>query len=51
VIVISQHVEPHDLAAFEAVGVAPERLDVLMLKAQCRFVWNATVSSDGADGG
>jgi microcystin degradation protein MlrC len=39
VVVISDHVEPHDLAAFTAVGIAPERLSVLMLKS--RVHWRA----------
>ncbi|EHR73403.1 hypothetical protein BurJ1DRAFT_4617 [Burkholderiales bacterium JOSHI_001] len=37
--VISNHVEPHDLAAFEAVGLAPDRLGLLMLKS--RVHWRA----------
>ena len=36
---ISNHVEPHDLAAFEAVGLAPDRLGLLMLKS--RVHWRA----------
>ena len=43
IVVISQHVEPHDLAAFEAVGIAPERLDALMLKS--RVHWRAGLRS------
>ncbi len=43
VVVISQHVEPHDLAAFQAVGLAPERLDLLMLKS--RVHWRAGLRS------
>ncbi len=43
VVVISQHVEPHDLAAFQAVGLAPERLDLLMLKS--RVHWRAGLKS------
>jgi microcystin degradation protein MlrC len=39
VIVISNHVEPHDLAAFEAVGIDPQRLRFLMLKS--RVHWRA----------
>jgi len=39
VIVISNHVEPHDLAAFEAVGVDPQSLRFLMLKS--RVHWRA----------
>lgn len=39
VVVISNHVEPHDIAAFTAVGIAPERLSVLMLKS--RVHWRA----------
>jgi microcystin degradation protein MlrC len=43
VVVISDHVEPHDLAAFTAVGIAPDRLDVLMLKS--RVHWRAGLRS------
>ena len=43
VVVISDHVEPHDLAAFTAVGIAPERLSVLMLKS--RVHWRAGLRS------
>ena len=39
VVVISQHVEPHDLAAFTAVGLAPDTLTYLMLKS--RVHWRA----------
>ena len=39
IVVISDHVEPHDLAAFTAVGIAPERLRFLMLKS--RVHWRA----------
>jgi microcystin degradation protein MlrC len=39
IVVISNHVEPHDLAAFAAVGIAPERKKVLMLKS--RVHWRA----------
>lgn len=39
IVVISNHVEPHDLAAFTAVGIAPERLQFLMLKS--RVHWRA----------
>lgn len=39
IVVISDHVEPHDLAAFTAVGIAPERLRYLMLKS--RVHWRA----------
>jgi microcystin degradation protein MlrC len=39
VVVISNHVEPHDIAAFTAVGIAPERLRYLMLKS--RVHWRA----------
>ena len=39
VVVISSHVEPNDLAAFEAVGISPDRLDVVMLKS--RVHWRA----------
>lgn len=39
VVVISNHVEPNDLAALTAVGMAPDRLRYLMLK--CRIHWRA----------
>jgi microcystin degradation protein MlrC len=39
VVVISNHVEPHDLAAFTAVGIAPETKRFLMLKS--RIHWRA----------
>jgi microcystin degradation protein MlrC len=37
--VISNHVEPHDLAAFAALGLAPETKRLLMLKS--RVHWRA----------
>jgi microcystin degradation protein MlrC len=39
IVVISNHVEPHDLAAFTAVGIAPERKRFVMLKS--RVHWRA----------
>jgi microcystin degradation protein MlrC len=39
VAVISNHVEPHDLAAFEALGIDPAGLRFLMLKS--RVHWRA----------
>jgi microcystin degradation protein MlrC len=39
IVVISNHVEPHDLAAFAAVGIAPERQRFVMLKS--RVHWRA----------
>ena len=39
IVVISNHVEPHDLAALEAVGIAPDRCKYLMLKS--RIHWRA----------
>ena len=39
IVVISNHVEPHDLAALTAVGIAPDRLQYLMLKS--RIHWRA----------
>jgi len=39
IVVISNHVEPHDLAAFTAVGIAPERQRFVMLKS--RIHWRA----------
>jgi microcystin degradation protein MlrC len=43
VIVISDHVEPHDIAPFTAVGIAPETLKFLMLKS--RIHWRAGLRS------
>jgi microcystin degradation protein MlrC len=43
VVVISNHVEPHDLAAFSAVGVAPETKRFVMLKS--RVHWRAGLKS------
>ena len=43
IVVISNHVEPHDLAAFTAVGIAPERKRFLMLKS--RVHWRAGLRS------
>lgn len=39
IVVISNHVEPHDLAAFTAVGINPQRQRFLMLKS--RVHWRA----------
>ena len=39
IVVISNHVEPHDLAAFEAVGIDPATKRYLMLKS--RVHWRA----------
>jgi microcystin degradation protein MlrC len=39
IVVISNHVEPHDLAAFTAVGIAPETRRFVMLKS--RIHWRA----------
>jgi microcystin degradation protein MlrC len=39
IVVISNHVEPHDLAAFTAVGIAPQRKRFVMLKS--RVHWRA----------
>ena len=39
VVVISNHVEPHDMAAFTAVGIAPETKRFVMLKS--RVHWRA----------
>ena len=41
--VISNHVEPHDLAAFTAVGIAPETKRYVMLKS--RIHWRAGLRS------
>jgi microcystin degradation protein MlrC len=41
--VISEHVEPHDLAAFTALGIAPETKRFLMLKS--RVHWRAGLRS------
>jgi microcystin degradation protein MlrC len=43
IVVISNHVEPHDLAAFAAVGLEPDRLQYLMLKS--RVHWRAGLKS------
>ncbi|MCW5659556.1 MAG: M81 family metallopeptidase [Burkholderiaceae bacterium] len=43
IVVISNHVEPHDLAAFTAVGIAPQRQRFVMLKS--RIHWRAGLSS------
>ena len=43
IVVISNHVEPHDLAAFAAVGIAPERQRFVMLKS--RIHWRAGLRS------
>ena len=42
IVVISNHVEPHDLAAFTAVGIAPETKRFVMLKS--RIHWRAGLS-------
>jgi microcystin degradation protein MlrC len=43
IVVVSRQVEPHDLAAFQAVGIAPERKRYLMLKS--RVHWRAGLRS------
>jgi microcystin degradation protein MlrC len=43
IVVISNHVEPHDLAAFTAVGIAPETQRFVMLKS--RVHWRAGLRS------
>ena len=43
IVVISNHVEPHDLAAFVAVGIDPARKRFLMLKS--RVHWRAGLRS------
>ena len=43
IVVISNHVEPHDLAAFTAVGIDPQRKRYLMLKS--RVHWRAGLRS------
>ena len=43
IVVISNHVEPHDLAAFTAVGIAPETHRFVMLKS--RVHWRAGLRS------
>ena len=43
IVVISNHVEPHDLAAFATVGIAPERCRFLMIKS--RIHWRAGLRS------
>jgi microcystin degradation protein MlrC len=39
IVVISNHVEPNDMAAMTAVGIAPDRLRYVMLKS--RIHWRA----------
>jgi len=39
IVIISNHVEPNDLAAFAAVGLSPQHLKVVMLKS--RVHWRA----------
>jgi len=39
IVVISNHVEPHDMAAFTAVGIAPQHKTFVMLKS--RVHWRA----------
>ncbi|MDP3083852.1 MAG: MlrC C-terminal domain-containing protein, partial [Rubrivivax sp.] len=43
IVVISNHVEPHDLAAFTAVGIAPETKRFVMLKS--RIHWRAGLAA------
>ena len=43
IVVISRHVEPHDLAAFQAVGIDPASKRYLMLKS--RVHWRAGLRS------
>lgn len=43
VVVISDHVEPNDLAPFTAVGIAPELMQFVMLKS--RIHWRAGLRS------
>ena len=43
IVVISNHVEPHDLAAFQAVGIDPSSKRYLMLKS--RVHWRAGLKS------
>ena len=43
IVVISDHTEPHDLAAFTAVGIAPETKRFVMLKS--RVHWRAGLGS------
>ena len=43
IVIISQHVEPHDLAAFQAVGIDPASKRYLMLKS--RVHWRAGLRS------
>ena len=48
IVVISRHVEPHDLAAFTAVGIEPETKRFVMLKS--RIHWRAGLRAAGARG-
>ena len=43
IVIISKHVEPNDLAAFQAVGIDPARKSFLMLKS--RIHWRAGLRS------
>jgi microcystin degradation protein MlrC len=43
IVVISNHVEPHDLAAFTAAGISPQRKRFVMLKS--RVHWRAGLRS------
>jgi len=43
IVVISNHVEPHDLAAFTAAGIAPQHKTFVMLKS--RVHWRAGLKS------
>jgi microcystin degradation protein MlrC len=43
IVIISNHTEPHDLAAFTAVGLAPDQLRFVMLKS--RVHWRAGLRS------
>jgi microcystin degradation protein MlrC len=43
IVVISKHVEPNDLAAFQAVGIDPSRKSFVMLKS--RIHWRAGLRS------
>jgi microcystin degradation protein MlrC len=43
IVVISRHVEPHDMAAFTAVGLAPQNHRFVMLKS--RVHWRAGLGS------
>lgn len=47
IVVVSNHVGPHDLAAFNAVGIAPQQLRYLMLKSRVHWRAGLKALADG----